>query len=76
MLTLVKSFQKNPKTPLSIRETEVLSLFAKGQSCTGIAETLCISRHTVRTHIRNIYEKLDVNKKAKAIEIAFAEKFI
>jgi DNA-binding CsgD family transcriptional regulator len=52
---------------LSPREYEVLGLLAKGQQYKEIADTLSISGQTVRTHIRNIYEKLHVNSRTEAV---------
>lgn len=46
---------------LSAREREILPYLARGHRPAYIAELLCISEHTVRTHIRNIYRKLGVN---------------
>jgi DNA-binding NarL/FixJ family response regulator len=73
---VVASFQKNHHSPLSARETEVLELLAKGKSYTNIAEDLFIDKETVRTHIKNIYWKLEVHSKAEAIEKAVKEKLI
>jgi len=52
---------------LSKRETEILELLAKGYRYKEIAEFLFISRETVRTHIRNIYEKMEVHSKTEAV---------
>jgi DNA-binding NarL/FixJ family response regulator len=73
---VVASFQKNTNSPLSGRETEVLELLSKGKSYTNIAEDLFIDKETVRTHIKNIYWKLEVHSKAEAIEKAVKEKLI
>ena len=73
---VVASFQKNHNSPLSNRETEVLELLSKGKSYTNIAEDLFIDKETVRTHIKNIYWKLEVHSKAEAIEKAVKEKLI
>lgn len=73
---VIKSFHHNIHSPLSPRETEVLQLLAKGKSYTMIAEELFIDKETVRTHIKNIYQKLNVNSKASAIERASKEKLI
>lgn len=56
--------------PLSSRETEVLKLIADGLSRNDIAEELIISTGTVRTHVQNIYRKLEVNKKIDALNKA------
>jgi DNA-binding NarL/FixJ family response regulator len=73
---LVREFQKpHPKecdlSSLSARELEVLNLLAKGFLYKEIADTLKLSRHTVRTHIRNIYEKLQVRSRTEAVVKAF-----
>lgn len=73
---VVHSFQRNTESPLSARETEVLQQLAKGKSYTMIADELFIDKETVRTHIKNIYLKLEVNSKAQAIEKATKEKLI
>jgi DNA-binding NarL/FixJ family response regulator len=73
---VITSFHHNMKSPLSPRETEVLQHLAKGKSYTMIAEELFIDKETVRTHIKNIYQKLNVNSKATAIEKASKDKLI
>ena len=52
---------------LTGREHEVLTLIAKGFSFPEIAELLEISAHTVTTHVRHIYEKLEVNSRGSAV---------
>lgn len=52
---------------LSQREVEVLKLVAHGFIPDEIGERLCISPHTVRTHIRHIYEKLRVSRRGQAV---------
>lgn len=52
---------------LSEREKEILVLIAEGQSNQEISGTLFISVPTVKTHISNLYQKLDVNSRTKAI---------
>jgi DNA-binding NarL/FixJ family response regulator len=73
---VVKSFQKNTSSPLSARETKVLELLSKGKSYHIIANELFVDKETIRTHIKNIYTKLEVHSKADAIEKALKEKFI
>lgn len=55
---------------LSVRETEVLELISQGLDYKKIAVNLFISPATVRKHIENIYKKLQVNNKMKAVEKA------
>jgi DNA-binding NarL/FixJ family response regulator len=52
---------------LSRREQEILEQLSKGFRYKEIADQLFISIDTVRTHIRNIYEKLQVNSRAEAL---------
>lgn len=58
------------KEILSDREIEILKLMVEGLDYKKIAEKLFISPLTVRTHTSKIYEKLHVNSKAQAIQIA------
>lgn len=73
---VVSSFQRNTNSPLSPRETEVLVCLSQAKSYTMIAKELFINRETVRTHLKNIYGKLEVHCKAEAIKKAVQEKFI
>lgn len=67
---VVQSFKVANNSPLSDRETEVLQSIAAGKSYTKIASDLFISKETVRSHIKNIYQKLAVNSKVDALKIA------
>lgn len=65
---------KQPKlfvSPLSPREREVLSLYAKGQSNQVIADSLGISPNTVKTHRRNMMKKLGLHRLADLIRYAY-----
>lgn len=73
---VVASFQRNTQSPLSNRELEVLELLAKGKSYSVIAEELFVEKETIRTHIKNIYWKLEVHSKADALAVAKKEKYI
>ncbi|HZD56054.1 MAG TPA: response regulator transcription factor [Anaerolineales bacterium] len=55
---------------LTQREQEVLSLVATGASDKEIAENLYISLHTVKSHMRNILAKLQVNSRREAARLA------
>jgi DNA-binding NarL/FixJ family response regulator len=52
---------------LSARESEVLSLIAKGFSFAEIARLLSVSPHTVTTHVKRIYQKLAVHSRGEAV---------
>ncbi|MFV9503857.1 MAG: LuxR C-terminal-related transcriptional regulator [Oscillochloridaceae bacterium umkhey_bin13] len=58
--------------PLSERELRVLGLVAAGCSNQEIASTLIVSINTVKTHLKRIYEKLQVNSRVAAVERARA----
>jgi two-component system nitrate/nitrite response regulator NarL len=55
------------RTVLSEREAEVLTLIADGLSVPEIAERLMISTATVKTHVKNLFEKLGVHERAAAV---------
>jgi len=73
MVELLRAFDEQKKADndlLSERENEVLTELAEGKSYREIAENLFISSHTVRYHIRNIYDKFNVNSQTAAIALA------
>ncbi len=53
---------------LTKRESEVLELLAEGRSSSYIAGELVLSEHTVRSYVKNIYQKLDVHSKQDLID--------
>lgn len=61
---------------LSTREQDVLRGLVEGLEYKQIAERLFLSPATVRTHIANIYQKLHVNSKAQAINLAHKNKWL
>lgn len=73
---VVSSFHRNRQSPLTSRELEVLELLASGKSYSTIANNLFVDKETIRSHIKNIYFKLEVHSKAEAIEKARKNKFI
>lgn len=56
-----------PSRELSARETEILTLIAKGFSFGEIAKLLEISTHTVTTYVKKIYQKLAVHSRGEAV---------
>lgn len=73
---VIDNFHVNPNSPLTRRETEILQLISEGKTYTQISEELFISKETAKTHIKNIYSKLQVNSKSGAIAKANLEKLI
>jgi DNA-binding NarL/FixJ family response regulator len=61
---------------LSERETAVLQLLVKGYSYKMIAAEMFIAIDTVRSHIKKIYEKLQVNSKSEAVVKAFKDRIV
>lgn len=59
-----------PSIQLTDRENEILQLIASGLSNKQIEHTLFISKNTVRTHIKNLYSKLDVSSRTQAVKKA------
>jgi DNA-binding NarL/FixJ family response regulator len=79
MVELLRAFDEQKKADselLSERENEVLTALADGYAYKQIGEKLFISSHTVRYHIRNIYEKLNVNSQTAAIALAMKKGLI
>jgi LuxR family maltose regulon positive regulatory protein len=56
--------------PLSERELEVLRLLATGRSNPEIGQELFIATSTVRSHLKNIYGKLNVHRRWDAVQRA------
>jgi len=57
----------DPEINLTSREADVLRLLARGCTYAQIGQRLGISRHTVTSHIKNAYRKLDVHTAAAAV---------
>ena len=58
------------RSHLTDREWEVLDLLASGARTEEIAQTLVLSTETVRSHLKNLYRKLDVRSRKEAVEAA------
>ncbi|MFL0799581.1 MAG: response regulator transcription factor [Agarilytica sp.] len=70
--TLLKAMTNSPSlhevsAGLTSRENDILICIAKGCSSTEIAGLLNISSHTVSSHVKNIYRKLDIHSKGEAV---------
>lgn len=62
--------EKIKELGISKREYEVLELIARGHTNQEVAELLFVSPNTVKTHLANIFAKLDVNRRTQAIQRA------
>ena len=67
---------KRTLPPLTDREVEVLRLVARGLPNREIAEQLVISENTVKNHVRNILEKLQLHSRMEAVMYAVREKLL
>lgn len=65
-----------PIEPLTQRETEVLSMVAKGSSNHDIAEKLFLKEVTVKTHLNSIFKKLKVSNRTQAVLLGMQMKLI
>ena len=68
--------QQVPTPRLTPREMEVLKLVAKGLNNRDIAKELFISENTVKNHIRNILERLQLHSRMEAVVYAVREKLL
>lgn len=68
--------QNNQDYNLSDREKQVLQLLVNGYSYKMIASEMFIAIDTVRSHIKKVYEKLQVNSKSEAVAKAFKDKLL
>lgn len=73
---LIDSIHVSSVSPLTNRESEVLKLITQGNSYSGIANQLNISKETSKTHIRNIYKKLNVRTRSEVVRKAFEERYV
>ncbi len=65
--------QENSEVVLSVREKRILEETIKGGTVEQIGERLFISSHTVRNHLRKIYDKLHVHSRSEAIALALKQ---
>jgi DNA-binding NarL/FixJ family response regulator len=77
--SMIKKSEERPQMPvprLTERELEVLKLVARGMANRDIAKELFISENTVKNHVRNILEKLQLHSRMEAVVYAVREKIL
>lgn len=78
VMAFLKPEAAKPGSPsnLTVREKEILLLITQGMTNDMIAVKSFISVQTVRNHIKNIYDKLQVHSRAQVVAKAFKEKLV
>lgn len=66
-LSWTESTGESESIPLTARESEVLGLIARGNNNREIAAALSISEKTVKTHVSNIFAKLQITDRSQAV---------
>ena len=69
----IEAAAKDPLDVLTVRERELLAALADGWSNLQIAARIGISRNTVKYHLKNLYDKLNVNNRAMAVALFMAQ---
>ena len=67
---------ETPDVGLTDREVAIIRLLAEGRTDGDIGEFLCISRNTVRTHVRRAFAKLGASSRLEAVAIARKQRVI
>lgn len=70
----LRGHQRDPGPSLSAREWEVLGHAARGFSNAQIASALSVSENTVKFHLQNIFQKLNVNNRTEAAAVYFRQR--
>lgn len=68
----VRGLKRDPRESLTEREKTMLAALAKGRTNTELAADLGISINTVKFHLRNLYEKLDLKNRSQAIAFFYS----
>ncbi|MEL6559082.1 MAG: response regulator transcription factor [Bacteroidota bacterium] len=71
-----KTAAKNTLQELSTREIQIIKMLSEGMNNKTIAEELFLSEHTIKTHRRNIMQKLHVKTSAELIKLAVDRELI
>lgn len=67
---------KTPAYGLTVREQEVLQLMVDGRTKKEMASHLHLSIHTIDQHVRNVYSKLEVHSRGRAVAKAVGERLV
>jgi DNA-binding NarL/FixJ family response regulator len=67
---------ESQKNLLTLREMQILECLAEGYSNKTVAQTLEITEETVKSHLKNLYEKLGASDRAHAVAIALRQTII
>lgn len=70
------SDESSPYQPLTVRELDVLTLITEGLNNQEIADRLCISLNTVKTHLKSIFQKLEVEDRTGAALKALKDRIV
>jgi DNA-binding NarL/FixJ family response regulator len=76
VLQLFTMQRQKTASDLSVREKEILQLMTQGKSAKMIAVHTSLAFTTVRTHIKNIYDKLHVHSQTEAVSKAIRERLV
>ena len=72
--TVLSKITNTPFQHLTAREAELLGMLANGWSNTQIASRTGISENTVKYHLKNLYDKLEVRNRAMAVALYAKER--
>lgn len=70
----VRKLRQDPVGALTLRERELLAVLAQGRSNGELARHFGISLNTVKFHLRNLYDKLDVKTRTQAVALFYAQR--
>ncbi len=62
---------ENKGIKITERKQEIIELISKGYNLTQIAEKLIISRHTVKAHVTELFNKLGINSQCELVTWGF-----
>ena len=68
----VRELHRDPTSALTLRERTLLAALARGLNNKALARELDISVNTVKFHLRNLYEKLNLSSRAQAIAFYYS----